>query len=201
MPLPPKPTHWSIFPGVGKLKNVGPQVSESGLAGAQPGNAGMFQIEKSQCEMRAWLDILQALTSRYDITAWGEDPPPALEYLWSDLASAYYVIMWIGPHGADRNEQAMVPFAWIKSVRRDLAAINDPDDEGITLLASAGTVLRPRTGIQTPYLASRDVTLFPAMDNETTADGLQIGGSIESFQKLHGYISQTSLLSGLPGGF
>ena len=95
----------------------------------------------------------------------------------------------------------MVPFAWIKSAKRDLSVINDPDDDGITLIGSDGKVVRPCNDTMIPWLASRDVTLFPGMDGETTADGLEIGGSIESFQKLHGYISQTPLLSGLPGGY
>lgn len=199
MPLPPKPSHWTIFPGVGKLKNCGPIVSEGGLAGAQPGNAGMMQTEKAKCEMRAWLDILQALARSYcDVwTGWGADPPPALEYIWSDLASAYYVIMWNAPYGAERNEQAMAPFALIKSAKRELALYNDPDESGITLIGADGKPVRTCSETMLPWIASRDLTLFPGMEDEATVNGVAVGGSIEEFQRLHFEIAQTPLV--LPG--
>ena len=194
----PKPAHWVIFPGRGFLKSSDPLVSEVLVNTGQSGSNGMTQTDKSDCETFAWRHLLSSLATRYDVSNWGADPPDDLEYYWKMLASAYYRIMELGPAGADRREEAMVPIAWIKHVQRDLARIADPSDEGLNLMGSDGDIIRPRTGILAPCVGSVGLTLFPGMDDESSGSSgnWSVGGSLEEFQKIHGWLSQTSRVDG-----
>lgn len=188
--LPPKPQHFAIFPGRSYLKRSPPLGSESSLSTGSPEAQLMTATDKSKAEMKAWVRILASLASRYDTSAWGADPPIPLEDMWEMLASAYYRLMELGTHGTERNDLAMVPFAWLKSVSADLGRCADPSDDGLNFIGSDGSIIRPRTNIIAPAVASFDVTLFPGNDDELVA-GVALGGSIEEFQKRHGSRSQT----------
>lgn len=193
MAVPAKPSWWSVFPGRGMLKTSPPLVAETTLNASTPGGQkGMTATDKDKAEKWAWFQLLSTLASRFDVCDWGTDPPYPLDRYWEMLASAYYRIMEIGASGAERQEEAIVPIAWIKSVQRELERVADPSDEGINLISSSScAVIRPRGGLFAPMVAGHGLTFFPGLENETSGglSGGFVGGSLEEFQRQHGWLA------------
>ena len=190
--FPTKPAHWAIVPGQGYLVNG--QVSIVSETERNLGTKeGMTDRERIKCENWSWFEILARLANRYDVSGWGEAPPIPLDELWEMLASANFLIMARGAYGTERTEQLAVPFSWMKWVHVQISRILDSNDEGYNLINFDGTIVAPRMNVSAPAVASFDLTLYPGNDNEIV-DGVAIGGSIESFQKLHGTRSTTNSL-------
>ena len=187
MPMPPKPPQFSIFPGMRYLISSNQLISEADRATGAP--TGMTESERIACENWAWEMLLMALIARYDVTDWGHDPPWGLERMFDLLASAYYRQMELGIQGVDSKELIAAPLGWIKQVDRDLSRISDPSDEGLNLIKSDGSVLRPRTRVNAPAVVSFDLNLFPGQDDEGPVP--HVGQSLEELQKLHGRSSRT----------
>ena len=179
--FPPKPANWSIYPGKMFLVESGTTGSDGNRPAA---GRTMTQLEISLCEQWAWEDCIVALGGKFNVCAWGEQPPFGLERSWSMLASAYYLQM---EHAGTTVGGGVSPIwsAWVGAVRDEFAMINDGKR---VLMDATCKAIRPdptRNGVLKIGVAGPTTTIFVGNDN-VAMDGTFVGGSLQEIQRLHG---------------